>query len=75
VTRVKAVLFDFWNTLFVPSLEGETYWRLRASYLKETLDNYGLRVSIDEVLSAIRARILKIEIWTKTEELEVVSHL
>ena len=53
-SRVAAVLFDFWNTLFVPQVDSSTYWKFRAKYVKETLEALGFSYDNEEVLAVLR---------------------
>ena len=52
--NISAVLFDFWNTLFIPQVDPATYWRLRAEYVREALESFGYSYSTEDVLNALR---------------------
>jgi len=51
---LRAVLFDFWNTLFKVRLSDEEYWRYRAECVAGALASAGVQRAPEDVLAALR---------------------
>jgi len=52
--KIEAILFDFWNTLCLPKVNSEKYWKTRTKYVKEVLEEHGYKIKESELLEVIK---------------------
>ncbi len=52
---MKLLLLDLWGTVFYPKVSMEEFWRVRASHLRDALEEAGYSFTLQEVYRACRA--------------------
>lgn len=67
----KALLVDFWGTLFYPKISIEEYHHLRAEKLRETFLKYGITLDHNLVYTTYRETRQEVDILRDTSQVEI----
>ena len=67
----KALLVDFWGTLFYPKISIEEYHHLRAEKLREVFLKYGITLDHDLIYATYRETRRELDILRKTSQVEI----